>query len=170
MKLQYDNAFALGPVNRGACHLKHDVFAEDMADTTGNGKAAPCKQSQDKIAMVDSIGICIFTLSAWDIHALQQQVSAACGDDWTNERLIATGERIWNLEKLFNLRAGLGKADDTLPPRLLETPCPSGVAKGRVAELDVMLPEYYQIRGWNEDGQPSSETLTRLGLDEYRAH
>lgn len=156
--------------NRGACHLKHDVFAEDMKDTTGKGKAAPCKQSQDKIAMVDSIGICIFTLSAWDVDALQQQVSAACGDDWTNERLIKTGERIWNLEKLFNLRAGLGKADDTLPPRLLETPCPSGVAKGRVAELDVMLPEYYQLRGWNEDGQPSSETLTRLGLDEYRAH
>lgn len=156
--------------NRGACHLKHDVFAEDMADTTGNGKAAPCKQSQDKIAMVDSIGICIFTLSAWDVDALQQQVSAACGDEWTNERLIETGERIWNLERLFNLRAGLGKADDTLPPRLLETPCPGGVAKGQVAQLDIMLPEYYQLRGWNDMGQPSPETLTRLGLDEYRAH
>lgn len=156
--------------NRGACHLKHDVFAEDMKDTSGNGKAAPCKQSQDKIAMVDSIGICIFTLSAWDVDALQQQVSAACGDDWTNERLIQTGERIWNLERLFNLRAGLSKADDTLPPRLLETPCPSGVAKGRVAELDIMLPEYYQLRGWDENGLPTADTLSRLGLDEYRAH
>ncbi len=156
--------------NRGACHLKHDVFAEDMADQSGQGKAAPCKHSQDKIAMVDSMGICLFTLAAWDVDELQQQVSVACGDDWTQERLMQTGERVWNLERLFNLQAGLGKADDTLPPRLLETPCPSGVAKGRVTELDVMLPEYYSLRGWNEDGQPSNETLSRLGLDEYRAH
>ncbi len=156
--------------NRGACHLKHDVFAEDMADQSGNGKAAPCKHSQDKIAMVDSMGICLFTLAAWDIDELQQQVSVACGDDWTQERLMLTGERIWNLERLFNLRAGLGKADDTLPPRLLETPCPSGVAEGRVAELDIMLPEYYQLRGWSENGSPTEQTLDRLGLGDYRAH
>jgi len=155
--------------NRGACHLKHDVFAEDMQDTSGNGKAAPCKSSQDKIAMVDSMGICIFTLGAWDIDALQQQVSAACGDDWTTERLLETGERIWNLERLFNLRAGMTRADDTLPPRLLETPCPAGVAKGRVAELDIMLPEYYSLRGWTEQGLPSENTLSRLKLSEYSA-
>lgn len=155
--------------NRGACHLKHDVFAEDMQDQSGNGKAQPCKYSQDKIAMVDSMGICIFTLGAWDVDELQQQVSAACGDDWTQERLLETGERIWNLERLFNLRAGLTKADDTLPPRLLETPAPAGVAKGRVAELDIMLPEYYSLRGWSDQGQPTSETLERLKLGEYSA-
>lgn len=155
--------------NRGACHLKHDVFAEDMQDQSGNGKAQPCKYSQDKIAMVDSMGICIFTLGAWDVDELQQQVSAACGDDWTQERLLETGERIWNLERLFNLRAGITKADDTLPPRLLETPAPAGVAKGRVAELDIMLPEYYSLRGWSDEGQPTPETLERLKLGEYRA-
>ena len=153
--------------NRGACHLKHDVFEEDMQDTSGNGKAAPCKSSQDKIAMVDSMGICIFTLAAWDLDALQQQIGAACGDEWTQERLIETGERIWNLERLFNLRAGMTKADDTLPPRLLETPCPAGVAKGRVAELDIMLPEYYSLRGWTDQGLPTNETLSRLKLSEY---
>jgi len=155
--------------NRGACHLKHDVFAEDMQDQSGNGKAQPCKYSQDKIAMVDSMGICIFTLGAWDVDELQQQVSAACGDDWTQERLLETGERIWNLERLFNLRAGITKADDTLPPRLLETPAPAGVAKGRVAELDIMLPEYYSLRGWSDEGKPTPETLERLKLGEYRA-
>ena len=153
--------------NRGACHLKHDVFEEDMQDTSGNGKAAPCKSSQDKIAMVDSMGICIFTLAAWDLDALQQQIGAACGDEWTQERLIETGERIWNLERIFNLRAGMTKADDTLPPRLLETPCPAGVAKGRVAELDIMLPEYYSLRGWTDQGLPTNETLSRLKLSEY---
>ena len=155
--------------NRGACHLKHDVFSEDMDDQSGKGKVAPCKNSQDKIAMVDSLGICLFTLAAWDTAELQQQMSAACGDDWTEERLISTGERIWNLERLFNLRAGLSRADDTLPPRMLTTPAPSGVAKGRVSELDTMLPQYYELRGWNDEGQPSASTLQRLGLHEYVA-
>lgn len=153
--------------NRGACHLRHDVFAEDMQDQTGNGKAAPCKQSQDKIAMVDSIGICLFSLAAWGVDELQQQISAACGDEWTSERLMETGERIWNLERLYNLKAGLTRADDTLPPRLLETPCPSGVAKGKVAEMDIMLPEYYQLRGWSDQGIPTSETLQRLKLSSH---
>jgi len=155
--------------NRGACHLKHDVFTEDMQDQSGNGKAQPCKQSQDKIAMVDSMGICIFTMGAWGMEALQQQVAAACGSDWTEDRLLETGERIWNLERLFNLKAGMTKADDTLPPRLLETPCPAGVAKGKVAELDIMIPEYYNLRGWTEDGLPTSNTLERLKLSEYSA-
>ncbi|MFK8080032.1 MAG: aldehyde ferredoxin oxidoreductase family protein [Granulosicoccus sp.] len=154
--------------NRGACHLKHDVFTEDMQDQSGNGKAQPCKSSQDKIAMIDSAGICLFTVAAWDTGEFQQLISAACGDDWTDQRLLETGERIWNLERVFNLAAGLSKADDTLPPRLLETPAPNGVAKGRVAEMNIMLPEYYQLRGWDPDGRPTNETLDRLGLSARR--
>jgi len=69
--------------NRGACHLKHDVFSQDMKDQSGNGKAEPCKTSQDQIAMVDSTGICLFTSAAWGTDEFQQQISAACGDDWT---------------------------------------------------------------------------------------
>ncbi|MFK7857257.1 MAG: aldehyde ferredoxin oxidoreductase family protein [Granulosicoccus sp.] len=156
--------------NRGACHLKHDVFTEDMKDQSGNGKAQPCKSSQDKIAMIDSAGICLFTVAAWDTGEFQQLISAACGDDWTDERLLETGERIWNLERMFNLKAGLGRADDTLPPRLLETPAPNGVAKGRVAEMNIMLPEYYQLRGWDTEGRPTGETLDRLGLGSNGAH
>ena len=74
------------------------------------------------------------------------------------------GERVWNLERQFNLAAGLTRADDSLPRRLLETPAPSGTAKGRVNELDVMLPEYYEARGWTPDGEPTTQTLQRLGL------
>ena len=156
--------------NRGACHLKHDVFSEDMKDQSGSGKALPCKLSQDKIAMIDSIGICLFTTSGWDTGEYQQLVSAACGNDWTQERLLETGERVWNLERLFNLQAGLSIADDTLPPRLLETPAPAGVAQGRVCELDVMLPEYYSARGWDAQGVPDNATLARLGLQLHREH
>ncbi|MEE9334399.1 MAG: aldehyde ferredoxin oxidoreductase family protein [Granulosicoccaceae bacterium] len=153
--------------NRGACHLKHDVFEEDMSDQSGKGKAEPCKTSQDTIAMIDSTGLCIFTAAAWGVPEFQQMVADACGDHWTEEKLIETGERIWNIERIFNLRAGLSAADDTLPPRLLETPAPSGVAKGRVAELDVMLPEYYSLRGWTPAGIPNAQTLARLALTEY---
>ena len=153
--------------NRGACHLKHDVFEQDMNDQSGKGKAEPCKTSQDTIAMIDSTGLCIFTAAAWAVPEFQQMVSDACGDQWTEEKLVETGERIWNIERIFNLRAGLTAADDTLPPRLLETPAPAGVAKGKVAELDVMLPEYYSLRGWTSAGVPDAQTLERLALSEY---
>ena len=150
--------------NRGACHLKHDMFAEDMEDQTGKGKAAPCKDSQDRVAAVDSTGLCLFTTSAWGLEEFAAQLDAACEGEWTAERLTLVGERVWNLERQFNLAAGLSKADDTLPRRLLETPAPSGTAKGRVNELDVMLPEYYEARGWTPDGEPTTQTLQRLGL------
>jgi len=150
--------------NRGACHLKHDTFAEDMEDQTGKGKAKPCKESQDKVSMVDSTGLCLFTTGSWGVEEFSDQIDAACEGDWTSERLIETGERIWNLERQFNLAAGLTAADDTLPKRLLEVPAPSGTAKGKVNELDIMLPEYYELRGWTPEGVPTKDTLERLGL------
>ena len=151
--------------NRGACHLKHDTFAEDMEDQTGNGKAKPCKESQDKVAAIDSTGLCLFTAAAWGLEEFAQQIDAACEGDWSADRLRETGERVWNLERQFNLAAGLSMADDTLPERLLKDPAPSGTAKGRVNELDKMLPEYYQVRGWSPEGVPTHETLQRLGLE-----
>jgi len=150
--------------NRGACHLKHDVFAEDMEDQSGQGKAKPCKESQDKVAAVDSSGLCLFTTAAWGLPEFAAQLDAACEGEWTEARLKEIGERVWNLERQFNLAAGLTAADDTLPPRMLEVPAPSGTAKGKVNELSVMLPEYYKLRGWTEAGVPTKETLQRLGL------
>lgn len=150
--------------NRGACHLRHDVFSEDMADQSGNGKAAPCKDSQDVIAMVDSTGTCLFTMGSWNPQDFGALVRADLGEAWTDERLRDTGERIWNLERMFNLEAGFTAADDTLPKRLLETPAPTGTAAGRVAEIDKMMPEYYQLRGWSDDGKPTAETLSRLDI------
>ena len=118
--------------------------------------------------MVDSTGACLFTMSAWDTGEFQSLVDSSCtgGEhgSWDNERLMVTGERIWNLERRFNLAAGLTRADDTLPERLLKEPAPSGVAEGRVSALDTMLPEYYSLRGWTPDGVPTEATLNRLGL------
>lgn len=150
--------------NRGACHLKHDSFSQDMSDQTGDGKAQPIKDSQDKIAVIDSTGLCLFTTAAWDTGEYLKLLNAATGKNWSSDEILLMGERIWNLEKLFNLKAGFTKADDTLPPRMLKDPAPSGVAVGRVAEMDKMLPEYYALRGWSEDGIPSRETLAKLSL------
>ncbi|HCV19903.1 MAG: aldehyde ferredoxin oxidoreductase family protein [Arenicellales bacterium] len=149
--------------NRGACHLKHDTFDVDMEDQSGAGKAEPCKTSQDWAAAVDSSGLCVFT-SGLGAEMFAALLDADSEGDWTAERLMVSGERIWNLERLFNLAAGLTGSDDTLPERLLKDPAPSGTAKGRVNELDRMLPEYYQLRGWSEDGRPTAQTLERLGL------
>jgi aldehyde:ferredoxin oxidoreductase len=113
---------------------------------------------------VDSTGLCLFTTAAWGVEEFQAQIDAACEGDWSVERLAATGERIWNLERQFNLAAGLSKDDDILPKRLLEVPAPSGTAKGKVNQLDIMLPEYYEARGWTADGVPTKETLQRLNL------
>ena len=151
--------------NRGACHLKHDTFAADLDDVSPNGKAEPCKVSQDKIAALDSSGVCLFTAGAWGMSTLADQINTACAGEWTQSRVVELGERVWNLERQFNLRAGLTRADDTLPPRLLNDPAPSGIAKGKVCDLEPMLNEYYSLRGWDQAGIPTASTLTRLGLD-----
>lgn len=77
---------------------------------------------------------------------------------------MACGERIWNMERLYNTAAGLGPEHDTLPDRQLKEPAKSGAAKGQTADLEKMLPEYYELRGWTPDGNPKPETLERLGL------
>lgn len=150
--------------NRGACHLKHDTFDVDMAAKGTTGKAQACRTSQDFVAMVDSTGLCLFTTGVWGTTEYRNMIDAACQGDWSEQRLLETGERVWNLERLFNLKAGLTRKDDTLPPRMLKEPVPGGFAKGGVVELDKLIPEYYQLRGWDTEGVPTKEKLESLGL------
>ena len=150
--------------NRGACHLRHDTFTEDFADPGTSGKAEACATTQNFVAMVDSSGLCLFTTGTWGYEDFAKMINADMPGDWDEERLSLTGERIWNLEKLFNLKAGLTRADDTLPPRILKDPVPDGFNKGGVCELDVMIPQYYAARGWSEEGVPSPEKLGVLGI------
>lgn len=95
---------------------------------------------------------------------VQPQVAAACEGDWSMEKLNEVGERIWNMERMFNNAAGFTAKDDNLPPRLTEEPAKTGPAKGLVNGLAKMLPEYYQVRGWTPGGEPTAETRARLGL------
>jgi aldehyde:ferredoxin oxidoreductase len=128
---------------------------------------------QNLMAVVDSAGHCFFSMRGLTIDQIPEMnaalLTAITGVPYDLEAMYLAGERIWNLEKLFNIRAGFTKADDTLPPRMLEEPLPDGPAKGHVHELSKMLPEYYKIRGWNENGIPSSEKLEELGLGHNKA-
>ncbi len=152
--------------NRGACHLRADPYGHDFNTTDIAGKAEVVKVTQDEVAFIDSTGLCSFPAGCgWSLDDYRQLVDAACGGGWDTKRMMETGERIWNMERMFNQQAGLGRKDDTLPKRILEEPAPSGSAKGMVCRLDEMLPEYYQLRGWDDDGNPSAETRQRLDLD-----
>jgi len=150
--------------NRGACHLRHDTFEEDMADAGTKGKAEAVKTSQDFVSMVDSSGLCLFTTAVWGYEHFASMIDATCPGDWDEERIRSLGERVWNLERLFNNAAGLTSADDSLPPRMLNDPVPSGFAKGGVNELEVLLPQYYEQRGWDSAGAPTAEKLSDLGI------
>ncbi|MEP6656294.1 MAG: aldehyde ferredoxin oxidoreductase family protein [Betaproteobacteria bacterium] len=157
--------------NRGACHLRGYTVASEVLGIpvktdplVTDGKAGLVKAFQDGTAVFDSAGVCIFTTFAWTLADLQPQLAAACSEEFTMEELGLIGERIWNLERDFNNRAGFTDKDDTLPKRLLTEPARTGPAKGLVNGLDKMLPEYYALRGWDESGQLKSETRARLSL------
>jgi aldehyde:ferredoxin oxidoreductase len=92
-------------------------------------------------------------------------VSEVLGENFGGpEDMLKIGERIWNLERLFNNAAGFTRADDSLPPRILTEPLTKGASAGHVVDLEPMLNDYYQLRGWDTQGRPTPETLTRLGL------
>jgi aldehyde:ferredoxin oxidoreductase len=153
--------------NRGACHLRADPYEHDFETTEIAGKAEIVRDSQHVVAFLDSSGLCLFPGGCgWGVEDYRELVDAACDGDWSGEkRMRETGERIWTLEKLFNLRAGLSKKDDTLPKRILEEPADVGTGKGLVCRLDEMLPEYYELSGWDAEGVPTAATLARLGLN-----
>ncbi len=157
-------ALAYATSSRGACHMRASPFADDFVNIRPEGKAAIIKDSQDYAAVIDCTGLCAFTKNAWQIDDYAAQVSADLPGEWSSERLMEIGERVYNLERQFNNAAGFTASDDTVPKRMLEEPAPSGAGKGRVVEMAAMLPEYYDLRGWDRDGRPTAETLGRLRL------
>ncbi len=166
MGLQYATS------NRGACHVRgYMVFPEilsvpqkiDPFET--EEKAGWVKTFQDLTAVVDSAGLCLFNVFAFGGPEILEYLKAATGVEMSLDELMKAGERIWNLEKIFNLKAGITGKDDRLPDRLLKEPMPGGPAKGKVVELGKMLPEYYELRGWDKEGVPTKEKLKELGLE-----
>ncbi len=153
--------------NRGGCHVRgYTVAAEVLGDvdrTTTEGKANLVMAFQDLTAFIDSLGLCLFTSFALDAQSYAEIYSAATGIELNAEDVMVAGERIYNIERLFNQLAGMKSEDDNLPPRLLKEALKNEASEGMVSKLDVMLPDYYKVRGW-EDGFPTQETLKRLGI------
>lgn len=161
--------------NRGGCHIKGYMispeilgYPEKLDRFSLEGKAAYARVFHDLTAVIDALGLCIFTTFGLGAQDFVDMYNAVVGGELHDvNSLMMAGDRIWTLEKLYNLAAGIDSKQDTLPKRLLEEEVPDGPSKGYVHKLDVLLPEYYSVRGWDENGIPTAETLKKLGLDEY---
>lgn len=157
--------------NRGGCHVRGYMTAVEILgnpvkidNLTTEGKAQWTITFQNLTAALDSSGACLFSTFGIGADELAALLSAATGVPYSTEEFMKAGDRIWNMERLFNLKSGLSAKDDTLPLRMLKDPLPSGPCKGEVNKLDKMLPEYYTLRGWGKDGVPTKEKKAELGL------
>ncbi|TDX34819.1 aldehyde ferredoxin oxidoreductase-like protein, partial [Halanaerobium congolense] len=156
--------------NRGGCHVRGYMISPEVLGAPEKldpqeleGKAGWVKTFQDLTAVIDSVGMCLFTSFALGLDDYREIVNAGTQFDYTSDSLLETGERIYNLERQFNMEAGITPAEDTLPPRFDE-PLPDGPQKGMKAEYKKILPEYYEVRGWQEDGWISEQKLKDMKI------
>jgi aldehyde:ferredoxin oxidoreductase len=167
--------------NIGASHMAGDIAYSEVFGVpkkldplTIEDKPRLVKLFEDVFTVIDAVGLCVFLSVRYMLEPdmsllprrLTQIMNYATGGDYDEESLLEAGERIFNLERLFLLKAGFTKADDTLPDRMLEQPMPEGPAEGLVVQLAEMLPIFYQLRGWDQDGIPTPEKLSSLGIND----
>ena len=157
--------------NRVGDHVRGYTIAVEVLGTpfkvdqyATKGKAEIVKTFQNLTAALDSSGACLFSTFGIGGDELAEMLSALTGVPYSTEEFMKAGERIWNTERLWNLKIGLSGKDDTLPERLLKNPIPAGPSKGKVNLLGKMLPEYYEVRGWDKNGVPTAAKLKELGL------
>jgi aldehyde:ferredoxin oxidoreductase len=164
--------------DRGACHQRGFMVAYEVGgkeyrgkpvDTYGlTQKAEILKGEQDYLAGLDALVKCDFGAFGITTESYTHMFEAATGRSVDSRFFNTLGERIWNQTRLFNLREGLRAEQDRLPRRIVAEPLPSGPHKGRrisEADMDVMLTEYYQLRGWDEHGRPTEGRCVTLGLN-----
>lgn len=163
-------ALAYATSDRGACHqrawtVKAEIEGKLTPRYSAEGRAKFVKETQDERAMCFSLVLCDF--APLDVSHFVELLNKATGFDFTVKEYLKTGERIWNLTRLFNVREGIRRKDDSLPARLMKEKLPEGAAKGQVITkemLDEMLEEYYTLRGWDENAIPTRAKLKELEL------
>ncbi len=168
-------ALGLAVSTRGACHNRSSAYEADFSsrvDRFGvdDQRGRITADGEDFSAILDSLIWCKFLRKAFnDLYAESAEIyERVTGWSMTAQDLRLAGERINNMKKLFNIREGWQRGDDTLPPRVLEEVLPTGVAKGiglTRTDLDMMIGGYYRARGWAEDGTISEGKLRELGLE-----
>ena len=158
--------------NRGGCHMRGNMLGLEVLGLPKlidrfqvQGKSGYVMLHQDTAAAIDSLVVCKFVNMAVGDEYLARALSAVTGLDYSTRDLIRVGERVWNLERLYNLREGFDASDDTLPPRLLHEAIGDGPSQGWVSHLEPMLAEYYRARGWDAAGAPTRRKLQELELE-----
>ena len=155
---------AYATADRGGCHMRAWTISHEVS-----GVAEIVKSQQDYYAACDCLVACQFVKDVVGKERYVQMLNAATGMKMTVDEFVKVGERIWNLVRMFNMREGFSRKDDTLPKRILTEPLPSGIAKGQrltQVQLNQMLDEYYKLRGWDiQTGTPSKEKLRELELN-----
>ncbi|MEM0178611.1 MAG: aldehyde ferredoxin oxidoreductase family protein [Fervidicoccaceae archaeon] len=159
--------------NRGGCHIKNYMISPEILGypkkmdphDISDEKVKMLITFQDLTAVIDAAGLCLFSTFGLWADDYRDLLNAALGWNYSTEDYLKIGERIWNAERLFNLRAGMKpQEEDTLPKRFLEEPAPNGPNKGRVVRLKEMLPRYYALRGWTQEGLIPEDKLKELEL------
>ncbi|MFW6318947.1 MAG: aldehyde ferredoxin oxidoreductase family protein [Bacillota bacterium] len=157
--------------NRGGCHVRGYMISPEILGLPEKLERLDLKDKplwvkifQDLTAFIDASGLCLFTSFALGAEDYANIYNAIVGTEWTGDDVLKAGERIYNIERQFNLEAGILPEEDTLPKRFLEEEMPEGPTKGHIHHLDKLLPEYYSLRGWSKEGIPTKERLTDLGL------
>lgn len=163
---------AFATSNRGGCHLRGNMLGPEIlgvpklvSRSSFQGNVGLLIYHQHIAAAFDALGLCKFAGYALSDEHLARILNAATGMPFEAQSLHIIGERIWNLERLYNLREGFTQQNDTLPRRLLEETLTQGPAKGRRVDLTPMLADYYHFRGWNSQGIPTKQKLRQLGLE-----
>ena len=174
------NSLALGYAtsNRGACHLQGfthifergltcpELGYPEVQDPFGEeGKGEFVAKLQDLMCIFDSLAICKFVLfGGVRVSHLLSWLNYVTGWDMDLDEFMRTGERIFNLKRVYNVRCGISRKDDTLPPRILTHRRKTGGASQNLPPFGRMLSEYYEFRGWSEEGIPKKEKLYQLGI------
>jgi len=162
---------------RGADHNRHGAYAFDVKGKFNRlkyekGRAKYVKDLEDVYTVIDSLIICKFSRGTYykEFEDLAKLYTLVTGWETTPEEMRLKGERINNLARVINVREGLSRKDDTLPWKVMNVPIPDeGPSKGAYVskeELDLMLDDYYEVRGWTRDGVPTPEKLRQLGMDD----
>jgi aldehyde:ferredoxin oxidoreductase len=157
--------------NRGGCHMRGNMVGLEVLGLPKKidrfqiqGKSNFVILHQNSSAAIDSLVLCKFTNLGVAEEYFARVLSAVTGIHYATGDLIQVGERVWNLERLYNLREGFTRDEDTLPERLLNEAPASGPSQGWVVHLEPMLQEYYRGRGWDDHGVPKAKKLAELGL------
>lgn len=141
------------------------VTKETTTFFEGRNQALVAARCQDLASLTNSLVVCLFMVDGggWALGDVKEMFNAITGWDYSTDDLLEAGERGFTVQRLINVRDGYDATTDVLPKKTFKAAV-EGARAGKVPPFDEMIRDYYQLRGWTENGEPSDETLERLGL------